>query len=84
MAVGAVENRRRFSKDRWARPRVHGAGSVHGLFLGACPAGFGAGRSPRLSMPIRAAADERAVAAGSKDRSTRRASAGAIVDPGAS
>ncbi len=54
MAVGAVENRPRFSKDRWARLRVHGAGSVHGLFLCARPAR----RSPRRSMPIRAAAPE--------------------------
>ena len=32
MAVGAVGNGPPFSKARWARPRVHGAGSVHGLF----------------------------------------------------
>ena len=32
MAVGAVENGPPFSKARWARLRVHGAGSVHGLF----------------------------------------------------
>jgi len=32
MAVGAVENGPPFSKGRWARLRVHGAGSVHGLF----------------------------------------------------
>jgi hypothetical protein len=77
MAVDAVENRRRFSKDRWARPRVHGAGSVHGLFLCARPAG----RSPRLSMPIRAAAHEPAVSSVWKNRSTLRSPDGAIVDP---
>ena len=32
MAVGAVGNGLPFSKGRWARPRVHGPGSVHGLF----------------------------------------------------
>jgi hypothetical protein len=32
MAVGAVGNGPPFSKARWARLRVHGAGSVHGLF----------------------------------------------------
>ena len=32
MAVGAVGNGLPFSKARWARLRVHGAGSVHGLF----------------------------------------------------
>jgi hypothetical protein len=32
MAVGAVGNGPPFSKARWARPRVRGAGSVHGLF----------------------------------------------------
>jgi len=32
MAVGAVENGPPLSKARWARLRVHGAGSVHGLF----------------------------------------------------
>ena len=31
-AVGAVGNGPPFSKARWARLRVHGAGSVHGLF----------------------------------------------------
>ena len=30
--MGAVGNGPPFSKARWARPRVHGAGSVHGLF----------------------------------------------------
>ena len=37
MAVGAVGNGPPFSKARWARPRVHGAGSVHGLFGRAQP-----------------------------------------------
>ena len=80
MAVGAVENRRRFSKDLWARPRVHGAGSVHGLLLCARPR-VG---SPSLSMLIRAAAPERAVASAWNNRSTLRPSDGAIVDPEAS
>jgi hypothetical protein len=38
-AVGAVEKRRRFSKARWARLRVHGADSVHGLRAGCQPCG---------------------------------------------
>ena len=80
MAVGAVENRRRFSKDRWARPRVHGAGSVHGLVLCARPAG----RSPSLAMPIRGATHERAVSSVWNNRSPRRSSDAAIVDPEAS
>ena len=32
MAVGGVGNGPPFSKARWARLRVHGAGTVHGLF----------------------------------------------------
>jgi len=35
MAVGAVGNGLPFSKARWARLRVHGAGSVHGLLTWA-------------------------------------------------
>lgn len=32
--MGAVGNGPPFSKARWARLRVHGAGSVHGLWRG--------------------------------------------------
>ena len=32
MAVDGVGNGPPFSKARWARPRVHGADTAHGLF----------------------------------------------------
>ena len=38
-AVDAVEKRLRLSKDRWARLRVHGSGSVHRLEVGSQPCG---------------------------------------------
>jgi len=48
MAVGAVGNGPPFSKARWARLRVHGAGRVHGLFgPGDRPHGVGALKSGR-------------------------------------
>ena len=46
MAVGAVGNGLPFSKARGARLRVHGAGSVHGLFGGVIGAPAWARRKP--------------------------------------